>query len=374
MSFKNTDTHRTTAGSHWAWLIPILALSPLALAAKGCDNTGVVGNNCPTAEDCSNGSAGKGSGPTGGCGGLLNLMCAQGQYCDSGPHCGAADDTGVCRAKPTACDLDYSPVCGCNGETYGNACAAQMAGMSVTRAGECGDGSAGEPCGGLSSSCDGGLYCNYAIETQCGGEGQAGVCTPMGSGCTKELNEVCGCDEKTYGNPCMAGAAGVSVAHQGACKPTVVACGEIGGCATGEFCNFPPESNCGLADGPGVCTKLPGKDAACDANYAPVCGCDGKTYGNDCEALVAGVSVASAGACDVVACGEIGGCATGEFCNFPPESNCGFADGPGSCMDVPDACPANVDPVCGCDGKDYGNACTAYAKGVSVSYEGPCKE
>ena len=182
-----------------------------------------------------------------------DAACGAGAFC-SAAKLGGCGGVGLCWPKPATCPDLAKPVCGCDGATYGNACAASAAGVNVASEGPCkGD----KVCKMGTSPCPVGAFCKAVGDFQCGG---AGTCAPLPQMCQTLLLPVCGCDGKTYPNACSAAAVGINVAAKGEC----------GGGATGAPCKSAASCPAGQGCKNGACQSC--KNVACPAVACP----DGK--------------------------------------------------------------------------------------------------
>jgi Kazal-type serine protease inhibitor domain len=251
----------------------------------------------------------------------------------------------------------------------------------------------GKGCGSRGqAACADGEFCHFPLSANCGDSDAPGVCEKLPEICTAEYLGVCGCDGKTSATECTANAKGVSVRHIGECSDDSDAgvsegqiCGGLQGaqCPSDQFCQFAADVNCGAADQTGICSSRP---QICPNYVKPLCGCDGKTHNNECEAHKAGTSVAAPGECAADGGGDAGvpaqgkacgarlgnTCSQGEYCSFTEAALCGDADATGNCAKIPTVCTKENNPVCGCDGTTYSTACTAAAAGIAVRALGTC--
>lgn len=194
---------------------------------------------------------------------------------------------------------------------------------------------------------------------------------PPPGGCERVWDPVCGRDGNTYANLCLAGEAGVRVAHGGACDQDGCFCDDVyrpvcdaRGIEYPNICEARCAGvrhieRCENATAPGGDWGEGGGDGGrgdrrdrgdwgegggagddvcmCYLVHDPVCAPDGRRFTNDCFAECHGVT-------DYVSCGDDEGC----------------------------YCPEVYDPVCTRDGQRFSNGC--HARCAGVTHFVPCED
>jgi hypothetical protein len=309
-----------------------------------------------------------------------NGQCGASDYCAK--ELGQCATQGRCAPRPQACPDIYLPVCGCDGQTYSNGCDAAAAGVNVARLGRC-----DERCD-ITHPCDPGQFCELPTGV-CASALDAGLCVEVPEICPNDYcgncdpsvdrvcpllacpliyQPVCGCDGVTYASECERRKAKVSKAYDGECRCPPILCApgtqpvDRNGDGCAESCLAPCGNACDCKNNPNIQLK---NDCPL---LCPTCGNHWR-----CEA---GYCVDTCGPMPIEECRPCGGiaglpCRAGEVCDLPP-GTCGYADLFGQCKPVGDACITLWDPVCGCDGKTYGNDCERLRAGAQLDHRGEC--
>lgn len=255
--------------AHWVFDAVIDARPTIRCGGEVCDD----GEECCFADGrCFDPSTGScrfggdaGTADTGERDCVSHADCGPGFACFS--YGSACFGVGFCGRVPALTDCGRDPVCGCDGITYATSCEAIRAGTRIVRQevnGGCGNPLFGHvefphfgpiACGNDSAYC-GGTECCAA----------SGLCLPSD------------CPECCY-----------------VTRPRTYACNSDALCQRGDPNSFCDADSC---DAPlGECVR-PGPSSGCSGVLDPVCGCDGTSYVNRCQAQAAMVRVAHEGECD----------------------------------------------------------------------------
>ena len=265
-------------------------------------------------------------------------------------------------ARPTS-----TPVCGCDGITYSNACVADGAGVTVDHEGECGAPEEPVACDGATGvTCPAGQFCKHA-DGACGADVE-GVCTaPADLRADRQqgvrvrwdrfpqclLRERCRAQHRQH--------------------RSVRAVDRLRRCDRSHLHRWPVlqarrRRVWGRRRG-----SLHGPPLTCEPIDSPVCACGGIGFPNVCYANAVGLNLENTGTCGApVACDGATGvtCSETQFCKHP-DGACG-ADVQGVCTDRPLSCEPIDDKVCACGGIGFPNACFANAVGFNIANTGVC--